>query len=226
VNLYRPAASASGTLKDGDTITVGNTRPALDLSAVFNNLRPLIQSTNPQEINTVSRAVLKIFRGREGDLASILGNVGNLTETLAAHDQRLARLVTDFNQVTKILNDQGSSIKTAVTKFGELMQSLARVTPTISRVVDELNQASTKFGGLVQRNKANLDAELRDLNTILNIVNQNLGPLNTVAANLKEILLATARSQSYGTWWNLYVVSLCPELGAGGCTGIVGGGSR
>ncbi|MDQ3876865.1 MAG: hypothetical protein M3290_00730, partial [Actinomycetota bacterium] len=77
---------------------------------------------------------------------------------------------------------------------------------------------------ILARNKANLDQELADLSTVLNVVNRNLGPLNTVAANLKEVLLATARSQSYGKWWNLYVVSFCPELGTGQCTAITSGG--
>jgi hypothetical protein len=57
-------------------------------------------------------------------------------------------------------------------------------------------------------------------------VDENLRPLDTVAKNLKEVLLATARSQSYGEWWNLYVTSLCPETGAGGCGAPVGGGGR
>ncbi|MEA2486559.1 MAG: phospholipid/cholesterol/gamma-HCH transport system substrate-binding protein, partial [Actinomycetota bacterium] len=182
------------------------------------------QSTNPDDINTVTRAVVKVFSGKEDALAGILGNVGSLTKTLAGHDQRLARLVTDINKVTRILNQQGGSISTGIQKFGLVMQSLARVTPTIRSVVDRLNAASGKFGSLLAHNKANLDQELADLNTVLNVVNNNLGPLNTVAANLKEILLASARSQSYGTWWNLYIVSLCPELGTGQCTALTSGG--
>ena len=59
-----------------------------------------------------------------------------------------------------------------------------------------------------------LDQELADLRTLLNIINSELGPLDRIAKNLKEVLLATARTQGYGKWWNLYVVNLCPEAGA------------
>jgi phospholipid/cholesterol/gamma-HCH transport system substrate-binding protein len=218
VNLSRPESPSSEPLLDGDTIPSVNTRPALDLSVVFNNLRPLIQSTDPEEINLVARAVVEVFEGREGDVAKILGNLGGVTQELAAKDQRLARLVTNLNQLTKVLNGQSGSIRTGIGRFGELMESLADTTPTIERVVDQLNAASGKFGGILARNRSNLDQELDDLNTVLTIVSQELGPLDVIAKNLKELLLATARSQSYGKWWNLYVPNFCPEpLGSTGC---------
>lgn len=225
INLVEPEEPSSTELADGDTIPVENTVPALDLSTVFENLRPLIQSTNPEEINQVARAVLKVFKGREGDFAGILGNLGDISQTLSARDQRLARLIGDLNGVTKILNRQSGDIKTSLGQFNELMESLARATPTIRSVVDELNTAATKFGGILARNRANLDQEIGDLSIILSIVNENLGPLDKVAKNLKEVLLATARTQSYGEWWTLYVVNLCPETAAGGCPGGLPGTS-
>jgi phospholipid/cholesterol/gamma-HCH transport system substrate-binding protein len=226
INLVEPESPSSAKLADGDTIPVENTVPALDLSTVFENLRPLIQTTNPEEINTVARAVLQVFKGREGDLAGIFGDLGDISNTLTARDQRLARLIGDLNGVTKILNRQSGDIKTSLGRFGEVMQALARATPTIRSVVDELNAAAAKFGGILTRNRANLDQELGDLGIVLSIVNENLAPLDKIAKNLKEVLLATARSQSYGEWWTLYVVNLCPETGLGGCGVPVGGDAR
>lgn len=211
LNLAEPESPSSTPLEPGGTIPVENTRPALDLSVVFNNLRPLIQSTNPEEINLVSRAILEVFKGREGHVAKILGNIGEVTQELADKDQRLARLVTNLDELTQILNGESASIRGGINRFGELMESLAQTTPTIERVVDQLDDASGRFGSILARNRANLDSELDDLNTILSIVADELGPLDTIAKNLKEVLLATARSQSYGKWWTLYVVNLCPE---------------
>lgn len=211
INLIRPDAPSSNMLEDGDTIPATQTRPALDLAIVFNNLRPLINSTNPEEINTVARAVLDIFKGNEDDLEGVLGNLGELTQTLSDRDQRLARLVTDLDDLTKIVNRQSSNVKTGLSNFNEFMESLAEVTPTIERVVVQLEEASRRFGGVIARNRSNIDQELADLATVLGIVDDNLGSLDTVAKNLKEVLLATARSQSYGKWWNLYVVNLCVE---------------
>lgn len=225
INLVEPETPSSEKLADGDTIPVENTVPALDLSTVFENLRPLIQTTNPEEINTVARAVLKVFKGREDDLAGIFGNLGDISKTLSARDQRLARLITNLNGVTKVLNRQSGDIRVSLDRFSEVMESLARATPTIRSVVHELNTASSKFGGILTRNRANLDQEIGDLSVILSIVNENLRPLDTVAKNLKEVLLATARTQSWGEWWTLYVVNLCPETGLGGC-GVPVGGDR
>lgn len=222
VNLTRPETESDEPLEEGDLIPSSNTEPALDLSIVFNNLRPLIQSTNPEDINTVARAVVKIFEGREKDLAGVLGNVGELADTLSARDQRLARLVGDLDEVTEVLNSQSGNIKTSLRQFSTFLENLHEVSPTLAAVVDQLEEAARKFGGVVVRNRTNLDQELHDLTIVLDVVNDNLGPLGRIARNLKEILLATARSQSYGKWWNLYVVNYCPEVGnPDGCTGVV-----
>lgn len=220
INLVRPDDEASEILDEGETIPVENTRPPLDLASVFNNLRPLIQSTNPEDINTVARAVLEIFKGREGDLARVLHNVAGLTETLAGRDHRLARLVTDVRALTDVLNGESGNLKVSLDKFSTFMESVAELTPEIERVVVQLESAGRTFGNLLARQRSNLDQELSDLNTLLGIVNDNLGPLDKITKNLKEVLLATARSQSYGAWWNLYVVNYCAEPVPRGCGGL------
>ncbi len=211
IHLLRPEDPSDEVLEDGATIPASQTDPALDITVVFNNLRPLIQSTNPEDINTVSRAVLDVFQGREGDLAGVLGNLGEVAKMLAARDDRLARFVEDLNSLTQVLNRESGSIRQGLNRFTDVMESLAEVTPTIEDVVDQLDTASTKFGGVLARNHSNLDQELADLATLLDIVNQNLGPLDRIAKNLKEVLLGTARTQGYGKWWNLYIVNLCIE---------------
>lgn len=214
VNLTEPASPSSERLEEDGQIPVQNTHPALDLSVVFNNLRPLIQSTNPEDINTVSRAILAIFKGNEGDLEGVLGNVGELTTELADGDQRLAKLVENLDDVTTILNNESSSVRKGLEQFSEFITALAEVTPELERTVDRLDTTSDKFGNIVRRNRTDLDQELTDLATLLNVVEENLGPLDRIAKQLKEVLLATARTQSYGKWWNLYIVNLCVETPA------------
>jgi phospholipid/cholesterol/gamma-HCH transport system substrate-binding protein len=226
INILEPQGVASNDLlAEGDTIPASQTRPALDLDILFNNLRPLVQSTNPEDINVVARTVLRIFEGKEGDLGAILGNLGDVTKELAGGDGRLVRLVGDLRDVTDVLNNQSGNIRQGLEKFVDLMQALDEITPNIEQAVVQLDTLSTKFHGVLEKNRVNLREDLDDLATVLGLVNDNLGPLDRATANLKEVLLATARSQSYGRWWNLYVANLCPETGfvaeplGGGCLG-------
>lgn len=213
INIERPDVPTNQFLEDNDLIPVTQTVPPLDLSLVFNNLRPLIQSTNPEHINTVARAVLTIFKGREEDLESTLQNLGEIAGTLTGGGQRLNRLITDLDQLAKLLNSESGNIRVGVARFTELMEALADVTPTLKRAIANLDTASRDFGEFLVKNKANITRDLEDLAVVLGIIDEELGPLDRVAKNLKEVLLATARSQSYGAYWNLYVVNLCPEAG-------------
>lgn len=213
INLSRPDLPATATLEDGDTIPVEQTTPALDLSVVFNNLRPLIQSTNPEHINTVARGVLEVFQGREGDLEAILANLGDLSDTLVGGGQRLSSLVSDLDEFAKLLNRESGDLRIGVDRFTELMEALAEVTPSLKRAITQLDIASRDFGNFLVKNEDNITQDLKDIAFILGIIDEQLGPLDRIAKNLKEVLLATARSQSYGAYWNLYVVNLCPEVG-------------
>ena len=214
INILEPQGPPTNEmLTDGETIPASQTRPALDLDAVFNGLRPLIQSTDPEDINVVARTVLQIFEGKEGDLGAILGNLGDVTKEFAGGDGRLVRLVSDLKDLTDVLNNQSGEIRYGLDRFVNLMKALEEVTPNIEDAVVQLDTLSRRFEGVLQKNRVNLREDLDDLATLLTLVNQNLGPLDRATANLKEVLLATARSQSYGRWWNLYVVNLCPETG-------------
>ena len=228
INIDEPEGVESNEmLADGDTIPASQTRPALDLDILFNNLRPLIQSTNPEDINVVARTVLKIFEGKEGELGEILGNLGDVTKEFAGGDGRLVRLVGNLRDLTDVLNNQSGNVRKGLENFVELMESLDEITPNIEQAVVQLDTLSRKFQGVLEDNRVVLRQDLDDLATLLTLVNQNLGPLDRATANLKEVLLATARSQSYGRWWNLYVVNLCPEAGfvdpalGGQCTPLV-----
>lgn len=213
INLERPDLPSTASLEDGDTVPVTQTTPALDLSVVFNNLRPLIQSTNPEHINTVARGVLEVFQGREGDLEGVLSNLGELSDTLIGGGQRLSSLVSSLDDFAKLLNRESGNLKIGVDRFTELMEALAEVTPSLKRAISQLDIASSDFGNFLAKNQTNITQDLKDLALILGIIDDNLGPLDRVAKNLKEVLLATARSQSYGSYWNLYIVNLCPEVG-------------
>jgi phospholipid/cholesterol/gamma-HCH transport system substrate-binding protein len=114
VNILEPQGPPTNELlADGDTIPAAQTRPALDLDLLFNNLRPLIQSTNPEDINVVARTVLRVFEGKEGDLGAILGNLGDITKEFSGGDGRLVRLVGNLRDLTDVLNNQGLRISSS-----------------------------------------------------------------------------------------------------------------
>jgi phospholipid/cholesterol/gamma-HCH transport system substrate-binding protein len=210
INLI-PPDDPRGTLEDGSAIPVTQTRPALDLSVVFNNLRPLIQTASPEDINTVARAIVEVFEGREGDLAAVFGNLGEITEVLAGRGQRLGRMVESLDDLTGFLNEQSGDIEAGLQEFTRFMEGIAELTPQVERTVDLLENATRRTGRLVADNRTNLNRALSDLALVLEIVDEHLGPLDRITRNLKEVLLGTARSQSYGKWWNLYIVNLCLE---------------
>ena len=71
--------------KDGKAvIPLGQTSPAFDLGIVFNNLKPVLQTLSPDDVNTVSRALVQVFGGREQRVQQMVSDLADITEALGS----------------------------------------------------------------------------------------------------------------------------------------------
>lgn len=52
------------TLQPGQTIPLARTEPALDLDALLGGFRPLFRALNPEQVNTLTAALVEAFQGR------------------------------------------------------------------------------------------------------------------------------------------------------------------
>ena len=88
----RPALHLAGAgrrppappLPDGHTFTVSETRPALDLTLLFNGFQPLFKMLNPDDVNQLSSEIIAVFQGEGATVDGLLSSTASLTSTLAA----------------------------------------------------------------------------------------------------------------------------------------------
>ena len=71
----KPASAATGTeatIKPGHTFGVDETRPALDLTVLFNGFRPLLRMLNPDDVNALSEQIIAVFQGEDATVDGLL----------------------------------------------------------------------------------------------------------------------------------------------------------
>ena len=212
VKLVQPEDSFGGALlREGDVIPLDRTDPAFDLSDLFNGLRPLIRSTSPQDINLVARELTAALSGRGDDIASLLTNVSEISETVATRDSELSRLLDGLNIVSRDLAGRDAQLRRTLTDVNRFFQKVLANRRSLSDALVSLQDAATRISRLVENNDEHIRAELQDLAGILAVVQERREDLRGVIRALPEMIVAVERVTGYGEWANVHLIDVCKD---------------
>ena len=206
-----PSDTDPGLLEDQDLIPLDRTAPAFDLSALFNGLRPLIRSTNPDDINLVARELTTALDGHEDDVEAILGNTASLAKTLAAKDREIAVLLDSVNQVSSDLASRDAQLRTTLAALNDFLGDIAASKDDLNAALLTVDDAATRFNRIIEKNDENLEVELEDLATIFDAVDDKREDLKGAIRALPEFLIGAERISSYGQWGNLHIIDVCKD---------------
>ena len=204
-------STETGLLEPDDVIPLDRTAPAFDLSALFNGLRPLIRSTNPEDINIVSRELVKALRGRGDEVEAIVGNTAALSKTLASKDEEIGILLDSVNQVAGDLASRDAQLRATLGSLNDFLGDLAASKDDLSAALLTLDDAATRFNRIIEKNDENIQVELEDLATIFDAVDDKREDLKGAIRALPEFLIAAERVSSYGQWGNLHIIDVCKD---------------
>ncbi|GAA2583200.1 MCE family protein [Actinomadura fulvescens] len=196
---------ATGTLRPGATIPVERTKPALDLTQLFNGFRPLMQALSPNDVNKLAESIIQVFQGEGGTMETLLTTVGSLTSTIAAKDQVIDQVVANLNGVLDTLNGRSDRVVDLVGTLQKLVSGLAADRKPIGEAVGALDDLARSTAGLLEAGRAPLKKDVAELGRL----SQNLADesatvekfLNTLPVKMNAI----GRLGSYGSWMNLYL---------------------
>lgn len=212
--------STTGSMDDGYVIGLDETRPAFDLTALFNGLRPLIRSTNPGDINIVTREVTRALKGRGSQVESLLANLAAVSGMVADKDRELTSLLTSFNVLTEDLAGRDAQLGRTLESMGELLVHLAADRDALDAALVTLDDAATRLARIVDRNDAFIEAEVDDLAILLDAIDDRRGDLRKALSALPGMLAAVERAGSYGQWANIHLIHACKDdLGVCGTRG-------
>ena len=198
-------AGAQGELRPGATIPVERTKPALDLTELFNGFRPLMQALSPGDVNKLADSIIQVFQGEGSTMETLLSTVGSLTSTLASKDQVIGQVVGNLNSVIEDLNGRSDKVVSLVTTLRRLVSGLAEDRGPIGEAIGALDDLTQSTAGLLQDGRAPLKKDVDRLGWL----SQNLADesdtvekfLNTLPVKMQAI----GRLGSYGSWMNLYL---------------------
>lgn len=196
-------------------IPLSRTSPAFDLGIVFNNLRPVLRMLNADDVNTVSRAIVKIFGGRESLVQQLVADLADVAESLGNRGPIVTELVTHLGRVATTIADRDMELRSILDSLETVVATLGDRSEAFARAVDNLGVASEGTAAVIADNRPGLDEAIGQLRQILASLAAHRTDLDQALRNLPETTYALNRATTYGKWANLSVVCINDICGPG-----------
>jgi len=195
----------SGTLEEGDTIPVGQTSPALDLTVLFNGFKPLFQALSPDDINKLSYEIVQVFQGEGGTLENLLGHTASITQTLADRDQVIGDLIDNLDYVLDHVADRDDQLTNLIQSFQTLVSGLKDDREAILTSLDGISELSVQTADLVKGIRPSFVEDVKQLRRFAGNVDRNKAELDRALQVLPIKLEKVGRTAIYGSWFNFYL---------------------
>jgi phospholipid/cholesterol/gamma-HCH transport system substrate-binding protein len=192
-------------MPEGATIPVNRTKPALDLTILFNGFKPLFQALSPADINKLSYEIVQVFQGEGGTLEGLLQHTASVTDTLADRDEVIGELIENLNQVLVHIGDRDEQLSQLIASFRQLVGGLKDDRQAILSSLDDISALSVQTAGLLQGIRKPFVQDIKHLRDFAGNIDRNKAELDRALQVLPIKLEKIGRTAIYGSWFNFYL---------------------
>ncbi|HET9142272.1 MCE family protein [Actinophytocola sp.] len=208
----------NAVLEPGGNIPIERTRPALDLTELFNGFKPLFQALDPDEVNKLSYELIQVLQGDGGTVESLLAHTATLTSALADKDKVIGELIGNLNSVLDTVNDRGQQLSDLIGTLQRLVSGLAADREPIGQAVEAIGGLATTTAGLLEQARAPLKQDIANLGLLTDRLNAHEPELEHFIQFLPTKTATLTRTVSYGSWFNFF---LCSASGSVSIPGLI-----
>jgi phospholipid/cholesterol/gamma-HCH transport system substrate-binding protein len=204
VALTEGAGSGRSLAEDG-TIPLRQTRPALDLTVLFNGFKPLFAALNPEDVNAFAMEIVKTLQGESGDVNSLLGHTASLTSTLADRDAVIGRTIDNLNAVLGTVDERGQQLSTLISELQRFVSGLAEDREAIGASLTNIANLADATAGLVKQGRPAIREDVKQLGVVAGNLDDSKEVVAGVLQRLPGKLDTITRTATYGSWFNFYL---------------------
>jgi phospholipid/cholesterol/gamma-HCH transport system substrate-binding protein len=198
-------AGSGRRLTENGTIPLRQTRPALDLTVLFNGFKPLFAALNPEDVNSFAMEVIKTLQGEAGNVNSLLGHTASLTSTLADRDEVIGRTIDNLNAVLGTVDERDQQLSTLITELQRFVSGLAEDREAIGASLTNIASLADATAGLVKESRPAIRADVRELGKVAGTLDDNKEVVEGVLQRMPDKLNTITRTATYGSWFNFYL---------------------
>ena len=207
-------------LREGATIPLARTQPALDLTVLFNGFKPLFEALSPADINKLSYEIITVFQGEGGTLESLLAHTASVTSTLASRDQVIGELIENLNEVMVTLGNRDAELSELLIRLRQFISGLSQDREAILGSLESISDLAVETSDLVSGMRKPLTKDIKELREVAGTLDRNKAELDRAIQVLPIKLEKIGRTAIYGSWFNFYLCNFKGQVTLPGGTVI------
>ncbi|TDD85387.1 MCE family protein [Actinomadura darangshiensis] len=173
VQLEPPKNEApSGELANNDLIPLNRTSRGTEIEEVLSAMSLLLNGGGLEQVSTISHELQAAMGGRESTIRSVLQRVNTFAGTLDQNRAAITRALDSIDRLTGKLSDERKTIQDTIDKTGPAITVLDQNRADLTKMLVALNKLSRTTTNVINRSKADLLANLKDLDKILRNLNK------------------------------------------------------
>ena len=202
-------------LEPGATIPLERTKPAVNLTTLFNGFRPLFQTLSADDVNKLSYEIIQVFQGEGGTITDLVRNTASLTNKIADKDAVIGDLVKNLTVVLDTVNKHDDQLNDMLIKTQQLVTGLNADRGVIGSSITSLANLTDATNDLLVPTRPSLQGSIAGLNQLTAELNNRKGEVNEALANLPKKMEKLGRVGSYGSWFQFYLCGIDVVGGVG-----------
>jgi phospholipid/cholesterol/gamma-HCH transport system substrate-binding protein len=207
-------------MREGETIPVSQTSPALDLTVLFNGFKPLFQALSPEDVNKLSYELIQVFQGEGGTLEGLLAHTASVTSTLADRDQVIGDLIDNLSLVLDHVADRDKQLTRLISSFRTLVGGLKKDRNAILGSLEDVSALSVETASLIDGIREPFVKDIKELRAVAGNIDKNKAELDRALQVLPIKLTKIGRTAIYGSFFNFYLCEFQGRVNLPGGTAL------
>lgn len=211
--VYLEPGRLQAKLGDGDRIP--HTRSAVDLGELINNLGPLTQNLDPNQINKILFSFSQALDGNEQNIAQLTDNLDLLLQTFATRRSTIKQMIDNYETVAGVIAKRDEQIAASVDNLASLTRVFANNRKVLENAIVELGGVTTNLNAVLGGNDAQLSRIIGNLGEFAETFRLNVDELEKMVQGLPLTLRQLFAAANGGHY--LRTNALCLNVVQGPC---------
>jgi phospholipid/cholesterol/gamma-HCH transport system substrate-binding protein len=161
-----------GQLGNDDLIPLNRTTRGTEIEEVLSAMSLLLNGGGLEQVSTISHELQAAMGGRESTIRSVLQRVNTFAGTLDRNRAAITRALDSIDRLSGKLAAERKTIQDTIDETGPAIAVLNRNRADLTKMLVALNKLSRTTTNVINRSKADMLANLQDLDTILRNLNK------------------------------------------------------
>lgn len=216
--LYLYDVGDGAPLEPGGRLPVSQSRPTADIGRFVNRLTPLLRAIDPEQQNTLIRALNEGIAGSEQRVQQLVRELASLSDALAAKEPEIQTVLTEGSELLEAYEARDAQLRELVDQLADAGDTLATRNDELIGAVSDIGEAQQRLGDLLRANHGEIRGIVDDLDVITDHIGaqREAGTFEEALANTRAGLATYMLISRSGQWFDVRAVAVQAQDGDGG----------